>query len=232
MLATPTLRKLLREGFGRSKPLMLTVDELGTHLRAMVEAAPQLHLRVMNRYHYQAAAPPTWALSVTQPPGQLRHHGATEVYLRPNGEGGLTISDRPYNRPWQPVGSFEELTRFIDACQQAQERQHARAQKRKKSRNFRAQACLSAVRTLADELEVLYYADVDGRSLRLIIALAPDELFEFKVPLVGFQDVLAQLRLTITALRDLHAAGTRMRQRTPKVLRHRRYRWTNDPDHG
>ncbi|MDM8551926.1 hypothetical protein QUF72_17715 [Desulfobacterales bacterium HSG2] len=135
-----------------------------------------------------------------------------------NEQGELTISHYVSDAP---VSDIDEILSFIAACQEHIERQHILKGKRKKIRDFKAQAIIAQVRNLAKEEKFDFCTDKDTVKLKLYVKLSEKECIELHIPFSKFQEILPDLRAVILSARELHGKGIKFKIKSIQSYRHK-----------
>jgi hypothetical protein len=109
------------------------------------------------------------------------------------------------------VASIDELIAFIKVLQIRIDRKVTQKNKRKKVREFKAQAIVAQVKKLAKEDKFDFYTQTDTVKLTLFIRLSDKECMEIDIPFNRFQEILPELREIIAAVRSVHVKGVKFK---------------------
>lgn len=225
-ISSPTLRRLFREQFSGTSPLLVTQAA-----RAELTAEISNRLLVMKyvkceeRHYYrdpQEKERLLWAFAMTAPSSRFGYASSSSFSIQLNQRNQLTIAG------WRIealVSSVDELVAFVAACQDVFERTALQKEKRQKIRELKAQAIGARVKAIAKEDKFDFYTHTDSQKLTLFVRLSESESVELRIPFNKFEEVLPHLRSSIASVRELYARGIKFKigQSSPSGWRNQRW---------
>ncbi len=205
-LQQPTIEKLFREHFKGSNPISGTADELkelGKIIEQRIKGMKNVGINE-RYYHSEKKKRMVCEFSVKDKPDRYYYNSGNDFALMINEKGELCIE---HNSAKATVSDLEEIISFLSTCLGRVERQQAQRSKRKKLRDFKTQAIIAQIKKLAKEDKFDFSTDTDTVKLKLYVRLFDDECIEIHIPFSTFQEILPDLRSTISSLRDLCSKG-------------------------
>ncbi len=201
------IRKLFKKHFKGKNPLQIPVSErekTGEMIRKRLKGLK--HIRTDQHYYVRKEEQERTVcnFSVEEPSERYYSYSHTEFDLLLNEQNELTI--RHY-RDDALISDLEEIFRFVSDCQEEVERRHAMAVRRKKVREFKAQAIIARVKQMAKEEKFDFYTETDTVKLKLYVRLSDKDCIELHIPFSKFQEVLPNVRETVSLIRKLHGKG-------------------------
>lgn len=216
-----TIRKLFNEHFTGEAPIRVSDAErkkLGETIQQRIKGLK--NVSVSDRYYLSEKEKKRLVceFSISEPRRRYyRNHIRFKLIL--NEQGELTISHYASDAP---VSHIDELLSLISACQERIERQHVLRKKRKKIREFKAQAIIAQVRNLAKEEKFDFCTDTDTVKLKLYVKVSEKECIELHIPFSKFQEILPELRAAILSIKELYGKGIKFKIRRTNSYR---YKW-------
>ena len=241
-IARPSLQKLLRDHISGREPLKVSEQQaqtLSEDLLGRIE--PLAKAQRNDNCHYFRYSPRTVQQDdANQPPPDrlcccivleqsqerwYRSHTHLHLYRSPDEQLWVELGGE---RSPQSLSEVDEVVALSRAFQQRVEQQEAKAVKREKQRNLKAQAILAQVRKIAKEDQFDFATETDTVKLKLIIRLSDSDDFAVMVPYKQFKEVLPKLRTAIRALRETYDSGVRFK--TNPKRGYRRSDWIRHQD--
>ncbi|OQY60535.1 MAG: hypothetical protein B6245_00860 [Desulfobacteraceae bacterium 4572_88] len=220
-LQRPTIEKLFREHFKENKPIRGTDDQLkefGKMIKQRIGGMKNVSIDDQpRRYYYSEKDKEKLLCEIT-----VRDKSGSRYYYRSNNDFQLMISEigelciKHYSVK-ALVSDLDEIVSFLSACLGRVERQQALRSKRKKLRDFKSQAIIAQVRKIAKEDKFDFYTETDTVKLKLYIRLFENECVEIHIPFSKFQEIIPDLRSTISSLRELYGKGLKFKLKTASL---------------
>ncbi len=162
-LTLPTVNKFFKENFKGEKPIRGTAEELkefGKIVQQRIKGLQNIRIKKDHFLSEEKKKRLVCEFSVNDPPDTDRYYfrGSNDFSLLVNEKGELTIDHWGANAV---ISDIEELMSFISTCQERIERQQAQRSKRKKLREFKAQAIIAQVKKMAKEEKFDFYTATD-----------------------------------------------------------------------
>ncbi|MCP4348092.1 MAG: hypothetical protein GY795_21530 [Desulfobacterales bacterium] len=215
-LQQPTIEKLFREHFKGNNPIRGTADELKKLDKTIKQRIGGMKNVSIDqpRYHYSEEKKRRMVCEITVRDGsgsRYYYYSGNDFKLMINEKGELFI--KHYSAE-ALVSDIDEIISFLSVCLGRVERQQALRSKRKKLRDFKTQAIIAQVKKMAKEDKFDFRTDSDTVKLKLYIRLFEDECAEIHIPFSKFQEILPDLRSTISLLRELCGKGIKFKMKS------------------
>ena len=203
----PTVRKLLRENFSGSSPLLLDEEQaeaLGQRLQEQLAGQDLVRVKPRNPHAKQDKMVIREIQILGGSDWHHWHHNHFDLWL--DKDNGLNFGDRQHT---VAVSGEREIVDFVLACRDRMLQRKAQQSKRDKVHKLKDQAVVARVKQLAREELFDFYTEKGHRALKLFIKLSERECVELQVPYKDFEGVIPHLRGAIQSLRALHGRGLR-----------------------
>jgi len=222
-IQTTTIRKFFREHFTGNSPIRISYGErenLREKIRQRISGIPNVKFSE-KPYYFSEKQKDRYVcgFSVDDPDSRHSYYSSESFSLVLDEMGNLTIKQDYSEKAL--VSDLEEIVSFIAACKKRLERQKVLRSKRKKVRDFKAQAIVAQVRRLAKQEKFDFCTDTDNVKLKLFIKLSDTECIELQVPFSKFQEILPNLRAAVLSLREMTSTGIKFRLRGVSSYHHK-----------
>jgi hypothetical protein len=210
-LQRSTIKKLLREDFPGTKPLVVDPAErekLGAEINDRLGRFDGVDTKDYGWVPEEQKPRLVASFSVIDPEPYYYYGGRDTFRLLLDDANRLTIKETRTGDS-ALVSDLDEIVRFVRHCKQRLERKRALQAKRGKVRELLAQAILAQVKKLAREERFDFMSETDAQKLRLYVRLSDEHAIELNIPFREFKRLLPQLRSAIVALRQLYESGIR-----------------------
>ncbi len=209
-----TVKKFFKKNFKGKNPLHIPDSERKKTGEMLMRRFKGLkHIGVDRHYYFRKEEKERMVCNffVEEPSERYYSHLHTEFVLLLNEQNELTI--RHYKDD-ALISDIEEIFRFISDCQEEVERLLAMAVRRKKVREFKAQAIIARVKQMAKEDQFDFYTETDTVKLKLYVRLSEHDCIELHIPFSKFQEVIPNVRETVSLIRKLHDKGINFKFRS------------------
>lgn len=226
-LTHASIRKIMTASFKQKTPMKVELSErqtLGEQINDRL--AGLTYVKVDEQpYSMRAEEKDRFVTSFAiQEPSNRYYSSWSNTWFRllVNEQGQLVIRD--YLNEYL-VSSLDELVDFVINCQERVDRRVAQKNKRKKIREFKAQAIIAQVKKIAQEEQFAYYTETDTIKLKLYVKMSDKKFAKLDIPFKSFQEILPHLRATIQGLMMMHAQGINVTIKSMNTFHWRDSKW-------